>query len=144
MALYDLVLEYLQNKSYCPKEEDYGIVFKVEDLNFNYIREPGDDQNFLLCLFAATVTDVNNDIELAVLKAMDETNASVKGVKLYYNVGGIEGEYRHVWLAFDILLDKTPDIGNIIDRAIFLLLGAREYFYNLLFARQLINLEHHD
>ncbi|MBQ4005995.1 MAG: hypothetical protein II609_04445 [Muribaculaceae bacterium] len=128
MAIYDLLLEHLQNEGYRPKEESFGLVFKVEGLNFLYFRDEKDDQYFRLCL--PGIFDVNNDNEYAVLKAMNGANASMKVVKLY--IVGDEEEDRDVWVAFEILLDNTPDIGDFMDRAIGLLRAGRQDFYNRL------------
>ena len=128
MAIYDLLLEHLQNEGYRPKEESFDLVFKVEGLNFLYFRDEKDDQYFRLCL--PGIFDVNNDNEYAVLKAMNGANASMKVVKLY--IVGDEEEDRDVWVAFEILLDNTPDIGDFMDRAIGLLRAGRQDFYNRL------------
>jgi hypothetical protein len=100
----------------------------VEGLNFLYFRDEKDDQYFRLCL--PGIFDVNNDNEYAVLKAMNGANASMKVVKLY--IVGDEEEDRDVWVAFEILLDNTPDIGDFMDRAIGLLRAGRQDFYNRL------------
>lgn len=126
MAVYDLMLDFLANEGFRPKEEDFGLVFKVEGLNFLFFKDDNDDQYFRLTL--PGIYDVNDDNELAVLRAINGANAAMKVVKLYI-LG--EGDDRDVWVAFEILLDNTPDMG-FVERAINLLKAGRQDFYRRL------------
>ena len=65
-----------------------------------------------------------------ILRAMNDVNGNIKVVKLY--TMDMEDEEGHketsVWVAFEILADTTPELGDIVPRAITLLQGARIAF----------------
>ena len=69
------------------------------------------------------VTEENED---AVFKALNETNASIKVIKAYTPV-----PYA-VWVGFEVLLDSTPVLDDIVPRGINMLRAAQQKFYESL------------
>ena len=127
MNLNDLMLDYLRKEGYRPDVTNFGIAFKVEGLTFLYLKDDNDNQYFRL--MRPGIYDVTDDNEFAVLRALNETNGSLKVVKLY-TMG--EGDDRDVWVAFEILADSTPELADFVPRAISLLRAGRQDFYNRL------------
>ena len=136
MALYDLVLEHLQNSGYRRQEENGGSfswlqkIFgsrRQEDYDFTVERYCPVEEDFGLTFKVEDLTfhyiryedddqyfnlslpilqKVNNDTEYVVLKAMNELNASLKAGRFYLDVN------HNVWVSFETLLkniDNTPD-----------------------------------
>ncbi|MBQ4367068.1 MAG: hypothetical protein II786_03170 [Muribaculaceae bacterium] len=124
MNLNDLMLEFLRSEGYRPDVTDFGLAFKVEGLSFLFLKDDNDDQYFRLMM--PGIYDINDDNEYEVLKALNETNASMKVVKLY-TMG--EDDDRDVWVAFEILADSTPELKDFVPRAISLLRAGRRDFY---------------
>ncbi len=73
------------------------------------------------------VTEDNEDM---IMRVMNDVNGNIKVVKLY--TMGMEDEKGQtetsVWVAFEILADSTPELNDIVPRAISLLQGARIAF----------------
>lgn len=126
MKLHELLLDFLQEEGYRPQvdPEDGEITFKSEGLTYSFFPDEDDDQYFRLMLPA--IYNVDEDNKYEVLEAIDKTNFSIKVAKLY-----IVHE-RSVWAAFEILADTTPEMRDIVPRAIVLLRHARQVFYERL------------
>ena len=45
MTLKDMMLDYLKEEGFCPKEDEYGIDFKCEGRAYAFIYEENDDPN---------------------------------------------------------------------------------------------------
>ena len=123
MKLNELLLDFLQEEGYRPKvdPEDGEITFKSEGLTYSYFPDENDDQYFRLMLPA--IYDVNEDNKYEVLEAIDKTNFNIKVIKLY------TVHDRSVWAALEILMDTTPEMNEIVPRAITLLRHARTDLY---------------
>ena len=123
MDLHQLLLDFLQEEGYRPQvdPDDGEITFKSEGLTYSYFPDENDDQYFRLMLPA--IYDVNEDNKYEVLEAIDKTNYDIKVIKLYIV------HNRSVWAALEILMDTTPEMGDIVPRAIALLRHARLEFY---------------
>lgn len=121
MNLKELMMQYLREEGYCPKEDEYSIDFKCEGLGFAFLYDEDDDQFFRLMMpNIFEVTDENRD---EVLRALNETNNRVKVAKLYTPIP------TSVWAAFEVLVDSTPVLDDIVPRALATLRGARMAFY---------------
>ena len=72
MNLKDLMLNYLREEGFCPKEEEFGIAFKCEGLNFLFFYDAEDDQYFRLMM--PGIFDVTEENLPAVLVAMNKVN----------------------------------------------------------------------
>lgn len=126
MKLNELLLEFLQNEGFRPKvdPDDGEITFKCEGLTYSYFPDDNDQQYFRLMLPA--IYDVNEDNKYEVLEAINKVNYDIKVIKLYVV------HERSVWAALEILMDTTPEMEDIVPRAISLLRHARRVFYEAL------------
>ena len=128
MDLNKLMIDYLAEEGFRPHETPFGIAFKKEGYNFLYFKDEDDEQYFRLMMPA--IFDVPEDNEEAVMRAMHAVNGNIKVVKLYtMEMEDPDGKKEtSVWVAFEILADSTPELGDIVPRAISLLQGARIAF----------------
>ena len=128
MDLNKLMMEFLAEEGFRPHETPFGIAFKSEGLNFLYFKDEEDEQYFRLMMPAIFV--VTEDNEDTVLSVMNDVNGTIKVVKLYtMDIEDEDGKSeKSVWAAFEILADTTPELNDIVPRAIALLRGARIAF----------------
>ena len=129
MDLNKLMMDYLAEEGFRPHETPFGIAFKYEGINFLYFNDPEDEQYFRLMMPA--IFEVTEDNEETIMRVMNDVNGNIKVVKLYTmdmeNEDG-KGKETSVWVAFEILADSTPELPDIVPRAIGLLKGARVAF----------------
>ena len=132
MDLNKLMIDYLAEEGFRPHETPFGIAFKKEGYNFLYFKDEDDEQYFRLMMPAIFV--VTEDNEETILHAMNDVNGNIKVVKLYtMEMEDPDGKKEtSVWVAFEILADSTPELGDIVPRAISLLQGARVAFLSRL------------
>ena len=125
MDLNKLMIDYLAEEGFRPHETPFGIAFKKEGYNFLYFKDEDDEQYFRLMMPAIFV--VTEDNEETILHAMNDVNGNIKVVKLYtMEMEDPDGKKEtSVWVAFEILADSTPELGDIVPRAISLLQVAR-------------------
>ena len=126
MTPNEMLLDFLQEEGFRPSVDpnDGEITFKCEGLTYSYLPDDNDEQFFRLMLPA--IYDVNEDNKFAVLEAIDKTNFEIKVVKLY------TVHDRSVWVSLEILLDSTPELKDIVPRAISMLRHGRQVFYKYL------------
>lgn len=121
MNLKELMMQYLQEEGFCPKEDEYGIDFKCEGRAYAFLYDEDDDRFFRLMLpNIYEVTDENRD---EVLRALNVTNDRVKVAKAYTPIP------NYVWVGFEVLVDSTPVLDDIVPRALATLRGAQVAFY---------------
>ena len=132
MDLNKLMIDFLAEEGFRPHETPFGIAFKKEGYNFLYFKDEDDEQYFRLMMPAIFV--VTEDNEETVMRAMNDVNGNIKVVKLYtMEMEDPDGKKEtSVWVAFEILADSTPELGDIVPRAISLLQGARVAFLSRL------------
>ena len=128
MDLNKLMINYLAEEGFRPHETEFGIAFKVEGFKFLYFKDEDDAQYFRLMMPA--IFAVTEDNEDTILRAMNDVNSNIKVVKLYtMDMEDEDGKKEvSVWVAFEILADTTPEVGDILPRALSLLKGARIAF----------------
>lgn len=122
MKTTELVLNFLRQQGFCPEvDEDNGnIWFKYQMVNFLFINNDEDEEFFQLLMPGIyDVTDDNRDV---VLEAANKVNHSIKVIKACV-------VNDSVWLLFENLLDHTPEVDDIIPRALAILQSARQHFY---------------
>ena len=121
MKTSERVLEFLRTQGFCPEQdENNSIIFKYQMITYIYINNDEDEDFFQLAMpFIYDVTDDNRDI---TLEAVNQTNASVKVAKASI----ID---NNVWLFFEIFLDSTPEVKDIIPRGLNCLMATRQTFY---------------
>lgn len=132
MDLNKMMINFLAEEGFRPHETEFGIAFKIEGINYLYFKDTEDEQYFRLIMPA--IFEMTEDNEEMVLKAMNFVNSNIKVVKLYtMEMEDEEGKKDvSVWVAFEILADTTPELGDIVPRAISLLNAARIGFLSKL------------
>jgi len=128
MDLNKMMMEFLAEEGFRPHETPFGIAFKSEGMNFLYFKDEDDEQYFRLMMPAIFV--VTEDNEETVMSVMNDVNGTIKVVKLYtMDIEDEEGKKeKSVWVAFEILADTTPELNDIVPRALALLRSARINF----------------
>ncbi len=128
MDLNKLMMEFLAEEGFRPHETEFGIAFKQEGINFLYFKDEDDEQYFRLMMPAIFV--VTEDNEDTIMRVMDDVNGTIKVVKLYtMDMDDENGKSEtSVWVAFEILADTTPELSDIVPRALALLRSARIAF----------------
>ena len=121
MNLKELTKQYLQEEGFCPKESELGLDFKCEGRIFAFVYDEEDDQYFRLMM--PNIYEVTDENREAVLNALNKTNAAVKVVKAYTPIPDA------VWVGFEVLVDSTPVIADIMPRALSMLRAAQHSFY---------------
>ena len=121
MKTTERVLDFLKTQGFCPEVDEHGgIIFKYQMATFLFINNDEDEEFFQLAMpHIYQVTDDNRDI---VLEAANKTNTSMKVAKISVMADS-------VWAFFEILLDQSPDVKDIIPRALNILMGARQTLY---------------
>ena len=118
MNLKELMLNYLREEGFCPKEEEYGLAFKCEGLNFIFFYDEDDDQYFRLMM--PGIFDVTEENFPAVLLAMNKVNSEMKA---YTPVPD------DVWIGFLVITDSKPELADFVHRGINMLRAAQRKFY---------------
>ncbi len=117
-----MVLNYLREQGFSPRVNDDGaIFFKYQLSSFIYPNNDNDTEYFQI-LYPA-IYSFTADQHLAVLNAVNEMNSELKVAKTFVVHG------NSVWMAFEILLDSTPNVADIFPRALSILTGGRQKFY---------------
>lgn len=122
MKTSEKVLEFLRSQGFCPEvDSDNGnIVFKYQMLTFLFVNNDEDSDFFQLIM--PNIYDVTDDNRDIVLEAVNKTNLSLKVAK----AAVLDDS---VFLFFEILLDQSPEVKDIIPRALSILQGTRQTFY---------------
>ncbi len=116
-----MMLEYLQKEGFMPEEESFGLAFRYQMKNFLFINNDEDPSFFQLVM--PGICDVNDENLENVYRTMDALNASVKVAKASI----FDGD--SVWLYCELLIDSTPNIDDIVPRALGILQHAYNVFY---------------
>lgn len=124
MNVKELMREYLQEEGYKVKEEDFGLAFRYQGRNIIFY-DNSDDETFF-CLVMPAIYDATDEEIERVLKACNIVCSERKVIK-----ANLSNE-NDVWLNFEILIDTTPELSDIVPRALSMLLQGRNYFYQKL------------
>ena len=125
MSTTEMVLDFLRKQGFCPEvDENNGIIlFKYQMAGFLYINNDEDQEFFQLIM--PNICDVTEENRELVLEAANSNNQGIKVVKTcVFN--------DSVWLFFENFLDSSPDVSDILPRALNALQGARQEFYKQL------------
>ena len=121
MKTTEKVLEFLRTQGFCPEVDEHGsIIFKYQMVTFLFVNNDEDESFFQLAM--PYIYDVTEDNREIVLEATNKTTGDIKVAKVYV----IE---NNVWAFFEILLDQSPEVDEIIPRALNILMAARQAFY---------------
>ncbi len=120
-----MVLDFLRKQGFCPEvdENNGNILFKYQMAGFLYINNDEDQEFFQLIM--PNICDVTEENRELILEAANSNNQGIKVVKTcVFN--------DSVWLFFENFLDSSPDVSDILPRALNALQGARQEFYKQL------------
>lgn len=122
MKTSEMVLDFLRKQGFCPEvDSDNGnIMFRYQMGGFLFVNNDEDEEFFQLIMPA--ICDVTEDNREMMLEIANKVNTSVKVVKV-----AVLGD--EVWLFFESILDKSPEVGSIIARGLGILQNARQEFY---------------
>ena len=120
--LKSLLIEFLAEEGYRYNETDFGLEFKSNGLTILFINSSNDEQIFQLIL--PGIYEMNDENELAVLQAVNKVSYEFKVVKAYVD------NDNDVNVSFQILADSTPELNELMPRAIRMLEQARADFYH--------------
>ena len=118
MSTVNLMMDYLQKEGFVPTRESFGIAFRYQMKNYLFLDNDEDPSFFQLVMPGILdVTDANRG---RVYRAMDKMNGSVKVAKAsIFN--------DEVWLYAELLIDSSPELDEIVPRA----LGILQHAYNV-------------
>ena len=120
----DLVVDFLREEGFCPHvDEDGDVFFKCEGRNYLYYGNEEDNEFFQLAMPA--IFDVTEDNREMALEACNDVTRRVKAAKCM-----VIDQQAEVWLMCEMFLDHTPNIEDILPRAIVILRAAQQEFYS--------------
>lgn len=121
MNAKDLVLDFLRKQGFTPNvDERDNIVFKYQMTTYVFFTDENDDEFFQLAM--PGIYDVTEDNREIVLEAANKVNQSIKVIKVIVTQDS-------VWVLFEILLDETPQVEDIMPRAFRIMEDGRRKFY---------------
>ncbi len=124
MNAKELVLDFLRKEGFTPTvDERNNIVFKYQMTTYVFFTDENDDEFFQLTMPA--IYDVTEDNREIVLEAANKVNQSMKVIKIIVTQDS-------VWVLFEILLDETPQVEDIMPRAFRIMEDGRRQFYDLI------------
>ena len=111
---------YLASEGLRPKETDFGFVFEYQKLTFFIFWDDDDNQYLKIALPGIYNVDDNNRED--ALAAANEVNIEWKVIKTVV----LSDE---VWVVAEQLIDKDPNMADLVPRTIQILVSGRESFY---------------
>jgi hypothetical protein len=116
------VKNYLQKEGFTPKELDSGFAFKYQ-FKFFIIELDIKDPNYLRIIMP-NIYNVSLNLDIKkVFKACNEATKSTKVAKVFMI------DDNDVWATYEIIVDSTPELDDLIPRGLNILLAAHENFY---------------
>lgn len=111
---------YLASEGLRPEDTDFGFVFKYENLTFFVFWDDEDDQYLKLALPGIYNVDDNNRQNATA--AANQVNIEWKVIKtVVYS--------DEVWVVAEQLIDKNPDLADLVPRTLKILMSGRTSFY---------------
>ena len=111
---------YLTSEGLRPEETDFGFVFEYQKLTFFIFWDDDDNQYLKIALPGIYNVDDNNREN--ALAAANEVNIEWKVIKTVV----LSDE---VWVVAEQLIDKDPNMADLVPRTIQILVSGRESFY---------------
>ena len=111
---------YLTSEGLRPEETDFGFVFEDQKLTFLIFWDDDDNQYLKIALPGIYNVDDNNRED--ALAAANEVNIEWKVIKTVV----LSDE---VWVVAEQLIDKDPNMADLVPRTIQILVSGRESFY---------------
>ena len=111
--------KYLASEGLQPQERDFGYYFRYQMRNFFIEYDQEDEQYLRVIMPGIYEVDENNLVD--VLTAANVVDRDRKVVKCFV----LDGD---VHVATELLIDATPNLEDIVPRALGMLIGAQECF----------------
>ena len=122
-----LVSKYLKSKGIAVKKSDLGLNFTFQGWNFLLWNDAEDPLLFRLIL--PGVFDVTDDNFAKAIMACNNINWNYKVVKaVLYEFEDEHDKGTSAWMCFEQVLDNTPQVEELIPRAVHSLIAAAEAF----------------
>lgn len=121
MSIKNELMNFLTSEGLAPKEENFGIYFKYQMLNFFIQWDEGDER--FLKIDLPNIFDVNENNKMEALLAANVVNCDRKVVKAFI----VNDD--SIWISAEQLLDTNPEYSDVIPRTLNMILQARDYFY---------------
>lgn len=117
----DLIVKFLREEGYVPNVDERGnVTFKADGRFFVYFYDQNDEEFFQLGM--PSMADVTPENREMMLEICNEMNYGIKVVKTMI-IG------QSVWGVFEGIFDSTPEFGEIIPRAIKMLIDNQQSFF---------------
>ena len=129
MTAKDLVVKFLKENNIQPEKTEFGMRFFLEDWSFLLWEDPDDPAFFRLML--PGIFDVTDENFAETILFCNQINMDYKVVKaLVYSFDAEKkgDEEMNVWISFEQILDKTPEVGDLVPRAVNSMLNAAHDF----------------
>jgi len=127
MRVRELVSKYLKSVGVAVQKNGLGLNFTFEGWNFLLWNDANDPLFFRLIL--PGVFDVTDDNFAEAIMACNNVNWNFKVVKaVLYDFEDEHDSGASVWMCFEQVLDTTPQIEELIPRAVHSLIAAAEAF----------------
>ena len=129
MTAKDLVVKFLKENNIQPEKTEFGMRFFLEDWSFLLWEDPDDPAFFRLML--PGIFDVTDENFAEAILCCNQINMDYKVVKaLVYSFDAEKkgDEEMNVWISFEQILDKTPEVGDLVPRAVNSMLHAAHDF----------------
>ena len=133
MTAKDLVAKFLKENGIEPENTEFGMRFFYENWSFLLWNDPEDPAFFRLML--PGVFDVTDDNFAEAIISCNQINIDYKVLKAL--VFTFEGEKKdeeemNVWISFEQILDNTPEVDDIVPRAINSMMNAAHDFVQMM------------
>ncbi len=129
MTAKELVVKFLKENKIEPDKTEFGLRFFLENWSFLLWDDPNDPSFFRLTL--PGIFDVTDDNFAEAIIACNQINLDYKVVKaLIYSFDGENGneEEMNVWICFEQILDSTPEVVDLVPRAVNSMINAAHDF----------------
>jgi hypothetical protein len=127
MIIKTLVSNYLKSIGVAAKRSELGLNFTYDGWNFLLWNDKEDPMFFRLIL--PGVFDVTDDNYAEALMACNNVNWNYKVVKaVLYDYEDKDERGASVWMCYEQQLDGTPQVEELIPRAVHSLIAAAEAF----------------
>ena len=127
MRVRELVSKYLKSVGVAVQKNGLGLNFTFEGWNF-LLWDDADDPLFFRLILPG-VFDVTDDNFAEAIMACNNVNWNFKVVKaVLYDFEDEHDSGASVWMCFEQVLDTTPQIEELIPRAVHSLIAAAEAF----------------
>ena len=118
------IRQWLVSQGFQPEERSFGYHFRYQMLNY-YIEYDQEEDDQYLRVIMPGIYDMDENNRLEVLSAANEVDSTRKVIKCF-----VPDDSVHI--AAELLVDQSPDLGDIIPRAIRMLQSGRDVFYEAL------------